>query len=84
MRLALGISLSDQQILAHFVKGFFGGYILAPERAALRMLQLVQVAALRDLPSSGRVWSNNEELRGRLPELGAVYFGTPYIADKLV
>ena len=29
-------SVSDEQILARFVKGFFGGYILGPERSLLK------------------------------------------------
>lgn len=37
-------NLSHEQILAKFFSGFFGGYVLAPERVALRLLgqQLVK------------------------------------------
>ena len=31
-------SLSDEEIMARFVKGFFGGYVFTPERTALRLL----------------------------------------------
>jgi hypothetical protein len=29
-------NLSDEEILAHFVKGFFGGFVFRPERSILR------------------------------------------------
>lgn len=40
------IALSHEQILARFLVGFFGGYVFAPERAALRIMgkQLVKFA----------------------------------------
>ncbi|KAK5315896.1 hypothetical protein LTR70_006538 [Exophiala xenobiotica] len=86
VRLSLDRSLPDEQILARFMKGFFGGWIFAPERAAMRIarMQLVQVAALGDLPSSERVWSNREISREKLPQLGTVYFGAFRVADKLL
>jgi hypothetical protein len=31
--------LSDEEILARFVGGFFGGYVFAPERTALKMIR---------------------------------------------
>lgn len=39
----LGVSsgaIGDEEILARFVRGFFGGVVLAPERAVLRMLRV--------------------------------------------
>jgi hypothetical protein len=32
--------VSDEAILARFVQGFFGGYVLAPERSVLGLLRL--------------------------------------------
>lgn len=32
--------VSDETILARFVQGFFGGYVLAPERSVLGLLRL--------------------------------------------
>jgi hypothetical protein len=33
-------SLSDEEILARFVKGFFGGYVFGPERNILRATRI--------------------------------------------
>lgn len=43
---------SDEQILATFVKGFFGGWVFAPEGALLRAfgLSLVDFSSTFDLP----------------------------------
>jgi hypothetical protein len=43
--------LSDEEILARYVKGFFGGWWFGPERAALRKLGKVLVNFQRELHS---------------------------------
>jgi len=85
-RLVLDRALSDEQILAHFVKGFFGGWTFAPERIILRIaqIQLVQLAALKDMPVSQRVWYTSEISQDRLAKPGTIYFGAFQVADRLV
>jgi hypothetical protein len=40
LTLRVAKSLSDEEILARFVKGFFGGYVFGPERNILRATRI--------------------------------------------
>lgn len=86
VRLILSNSLSDEQILARFVNGFFGGWIFAPERTVLKTtrMHLPQIEALIDMPIPEHVWSTNQILRDKLPEVGTIYFGAFRVADRLI
>jgi len=86
VRLFLDRALSDEQILARFVKGFFGGWVFAPERVILRTMQmrLVQVAAMSDVPASQHVWSTSEISQDKLAKTGTIYFGAFQVAYRSV
>jgi hypothetical protein len=58
LTLTLPHNLSDEEVLARFVKGFFGGHVFEAERSILRMVG-------REMTSLGRKYITNH-LRSRL------------------
>ncbi|KXJ87017.1 hypothetical protein Micbo1qcDRAFT_167769 [Microdochium bolleyi] len=72
--------LSDEEILARFVQTFFGGVVLAPERAALRALR-VQMTSFSKVPCTAFIWSKAELSEKRLPPLNSILFGSFQVLD---
>ncbi|KAF2794601.1 hypothetical protein K505DRAFT_360923 [Melanomma pulvis-pyrius CBS 109.77] len=81
--LQLHRSLSDEEILALFVKGFFGGYVFGPERGMLRAVGRVitRFDRLRDAPVSSYIWSAAQISTHAAPPLHAVLFGAFRVVD---
>ncbi|CAM1509759.1 Fc.00g000940.m01.CDS01 [Cosmosporella sp. VM-42] len=73
--------VSDEVLLAKFVKGFFGGLVIAPERIALQTVKmdLVHFKALKKTMTP--VWSTSELSQETLPSLHAVLFGVFQVSD---
>ncbi|KAF2029129.1 hypothetical protein EK21DRAFT_68361, partial [Setomelanomma holmii] len=78
--------LSDEEILARFVKGFFGGWWFGPERAALKSFGkiLVGFEGLKEAPVSKRIWSNAKLSNSHVPPLYSVLFGAFRVVDLMV
>ncbi|KAF2712122.1 hypothetical protein K504DRAFT_426062 [Pleomassaria siparia CBS 279.74] len=75
--------ISDEEILARYVKGFFGGYVLAPERAILRTLRLniIQSDKLEKLNACPPIWSASQISSKTLPPLHTVLFSAFQVVD---
>ncbi|GME43725.1 hypothetical protein NCS57_00863800 [Neofusicoccum parvum] len=75
--------LSDEQILARFVKGFFGGWVIGPERTILRLFRpsLVHFPTLKDAGTPISVWSPSSLSPTTLPAKNTVLFGTFQVLD---
>ncbi|KAF1845097.1 uncharacterized protein K460DRAFT_405372 [Cucurbitaria berberidis CBS 394.84] len=75
--------LSDEQILARFVKGFFGGYVFGPESGVLRAVgkDLMRFERLKDIPVSSYIWAQSALSRETVPPLHSVLFGVFRVAD---
>jgi hypothetical protein len=81
-----GAVLSDEQILARFTRGWIGGYVLAPERCILKLVNWMglRVLGLPLGPSScnREVWTVDGISRERLPEVNDVMFSAFQVVDK--
>jgi hypothetical protein len=79
-------TISDEQILARFTRGWIGGYVLAPERYILKFASWIglSVLGLPLGPSScnREVWRVPEISRQRLPEVNDVLFSAFQVVDK--
>ncbi|XPS70915.1 hypothetical protein M3J07_003116 [Ascochyta lentis] len=75
--------LSHEQILARYLVGFFGGYVFAPERRALKLMgkRLVKFKELSHVPESTHLWATAELDDGKLPPVHSVLFGAFRIVD---
>ncbi|TEA17576.1 hypothetical protein C8034_v012256 [Colletotrichum sidae] len=75
--------VTDEALLAAFVRGFFGGTVLALERSALRLarLNLVSYKALELAHTPQRIWHKSELSSRRLPSLGSIIFGAFQISN---
>ncbi|KAJ6440117.1 low temperature requirement protein A [Purpureocillium lavendulum] len=73
--------VSDQALLASFVKGFFGGRVFALERIGLGVLQL-QPGAFKGLTTTpdNRIWNTAELSNETLPPLSTTIFGAFQVA----
>ncbi|KAH7081130.1 hypothetical protein BKA63DRAFT_503220 [Paraphoma chrysanthemicola] len=78
--------LSDEQILARFVKGFFGGWWLGPERTVLCGFGkvLVDYKDLNHKPISKSIWSASHLSRQIPPPLDALLFGAFRVVDYYI
>ncbi|KAJ9624616.1 hypothetical protein H2204_010798 [Knufia peltigerae] len=80
-------SWSDEQILATFVQGYFGGWVFTPERRLLGLVdcllrrQLVGFSAIQDDPQHGQIWSCNDLSQSKLPSLHSTLFGAFRVVD---
>ncbi|KIW54134.1 hypothetical protein PV05_06516 [Exophiala xenobiotica] len=77
---------SDEQILAAYIQGYFGGWVFAPERRALQLLRrrLVNFTALKIIQSrdtATNIWSYKQLSSDRLPPLHTVLFGAFQVVD---
>ncbi|KAF2262392.1 hypothetical protein CC78DRAFT_618620 [Lojkania enalia] len=79
-------SVSDEVLLAKFVKGFFGGYVFAPEATILWVLRanFVRFSELAKIDVPCRIWSGSELSGETLPPLHTVLFGTFQIVDRKI
>jgi hypothetical protein len=81
-----GTVLDDEQILARFTRGWIGGYVLAPERYILKLVNWMglRVLGLPLGPSSCKreVWAVTEISRQSLPEVNDVLFSAFQVVDK--
>ncbi|KAL6251739.1 hypothetical protein RBB50_001949 [Rhinocladiella similis] len=80
-------SWSDEQILATFVQGYFGGWVFTPERRALGLLssllrrRVVGFSAIQDDSQHPQIWSYNDLSQRKLPPLHATLFGAFQVVD---
>ncbi|SPO06951.1 uncharacterized protein DNG_09645 [Cephalotrichum gorgonifer] len=76
---------SDEDLLARFVSGFFGGYTLSPERLLLRLVgkRLVSFSKIDAVAGAeGRpIWSLSEIPTDQLPPVHSVLFGAFQISS---
>lgn len=70
--------LSDEVLLATFVRGFFAGKVLAYERRLLQMARpsLVSYADLDPISASNQIWQSQNLSCEKLPPVHSVVFGT--------
>ncbi|KAH9864456.1 hypothetical protein J1614_010390 [Plenodomus biglobosus] len=75
--LQVPLTLSHQEILARFTKGFFGGHVFAPERSILRLLhkEILHFRAIQSIPVSSYIWAPAQLSTHALPPLHALLFG---------
>ena len=83
---------SDEQILARFTRGFFGGWVFGPERAVLRMAGVAWGVGLVSFPLQrtvnggssiyNEVWKASEIEGEKLPQVDSVLFGAFQVVDK--
>ncbi|KAH7021330.1 uncharacterized protein B0I36DRAFT_388060 [Microdochium trichocladiopsis] len=82
-------ALSDEEILARFVRAFFGGVVFAPEGVVLRALGR-RMAWFSKVPTSSaalEIWSKHDLSLTHLPPVSSILFGAfqvldAYIADE--
>ncbi|KAG7111614.1 hypothetical protein HYQ44_009809 [Verticillium longisporum] len=79
-------SLTDQVLLAAFVRGFFGGKVFAPERAVLKIakLDLLNYPSLKRNASISPVWHVNQLAGDELPLVTTILFGAFQISDSQI
>ncbi|OGE50863.1 hypothetical protein PENARI_c015G11420 [Penicillium arizonense] len=80
--------LSDEQVLALFSRGFFGGFVFAFERTALRVggwrLLPARYTGFKDDPSASMIWNTSELSNINLPPVGSCLFGSFKVLDKQI
>ncbi|KAH7116748.1 hypothetical protein B0J11DRAFT_100244 [Dendryphion nanum] len=80
--ITLQLSLTDEEILARFVKGFFGGYVFTPERCLLRLVgkSITGFDQSKHVPTS-YIWSATQIPEKTLPPVNTLLFGTFRVID---
>ncbi|KAK1485715.1 hypothetical protein CCUS01_03856 [Colletotrichum cuscutae] len=70
--------LSDEVLLATFVRGFFAGKVLTIERRLLQTARptLVSYAGLNSISASNQIWESQDFSCETLPPVHSVVFGT--------
>ncbi|UZP35546.1 hypothetical protein NXS19_003362 [Fusarium pseudograminearum] len=77
--------VSDQVLLAKFVKGFFGGAVLRPERLILQTVGLDLVRFSKEAPVPRRnLWSLQDIPEKNLLPINSVLFGVFQVLDSHV
>jgi len=68
---------SDGQILASFVKGFFGGWVFTPERILFQVIRpsLVHFSRIPKSEDVDAIWSHRDLSDKQLPPLHSTLFG---------
>lgn len=76
-------TLKHEEILARFVRGFFGGRVFAPERSILRAMgtEILDFSAIKDVPVSSYIWSTSQLSNRTLPPVHALLFGAFRVVD---
>ncbi|KAH7390965.1 hypothetical protein DE146DRAFT_150438 [Phaeosphaeria sp. MPI-PUGE-AT-0046c] len=84
MSVAVPRTLSDEEILSRFIKGFFGGHVFRLERSVLRATrnEMTRFKAVENTPISSRYWSVDELPKHELPPLHSLLFGVWRMTDK--
>ncbi|KAJ4321741.1 hypothetical protein N0V84_005174 [Fusarium piperis] len=68
--------VSDEVLLAKFVKGYFGGAVIGPERRTLQTFGLNLVHFTKAAPVARTdIWSRNDLSDTKLPSLNTVLYG---------
>ncbi|KAF2659469.1 hypothetical protein K491DRAFT_591039 [Lophiostoma macrostomum CBS 122681] len=75
--------LSDEVLLARFVKGFFGGYVFAPESIVLRAMNkdMVKYSALQNTPVKTDIWHHSLLSSITPPQSDSLLFGAFRVID---
>ncbi|KAF2741192.1 hypothetical protein EJ04DRAFT_116998 [Polyplosphaeria fusca] len=78
--------LTDEQVLARYLKGFFGSYVFGPEQVALRTLHhnFVGFSELSHVENPARLWSSSDLSGDHLPGLYTILFGAFQIVEKQI
>ncbi|KAE8389834.1 hypothetical protein BDV23DRAFT_156585 [Aspergillus alliaceus] len=80
--------LSDEEVLAFFTTGFFGGYVFACERSILKAggwrYLPAQFSNFEDDPAARTIWDNAEIPNTKLLPLGSCLYGSFKLIDKHV
>ncbi|KAG4288138.1 hypothetical protein FPRO06_05790 [Fusarium proliferatum] len=67
--------VSDEVLLAKFVKGYFGGSVIRPERVALSTLGMTLVNFSKSGPAPRKLWSCTELPEVSLPPVNTILYG---------
>ncbi|KAF5984943.1 hypothetical protein FBULB1_3136 [Fusarium bulbicola] len=67
--------VSDEVLLAKFVKGYFGGAVIRPERVALSTLGMTLVNFTKSGPVPRKLWSCTELPEVSLPPVNTILYG---------
>ncbi|CAI7665429.1 unnamed protein product [Penicillium glandicola] len=80
--------LSDEEVLALFTRGFFGGFIFGFERTVLRLggwkLLPARYTGFKDDSKAIRIWNASELSTHSLPSVGSCLFGSFKVLDKQI
>ncbi|KGO47589.1 hypothetical protein PEX1_041730 [Penicillium expansum] len=80
--------LSDEEALALFTRGFFGGFVFGLERSVLRMggwnLLPARYTGFEGDPHASQIWNISELPRNRLLPVGSTLFGSFKVMDKQI
>ncbi|KAF4468020.1 hypothetical protein FALBO_5114 [Fusarium albosuccineum] len=75
--------VSDEVLLAKFVRGYFGGTVIAPERMTLQTFGLNLVHFTKAAPTTRTdIWSLKDLSDSKLPSINTVLFGVFQTLDK--
>ncbi|OQD63271.1 hypothetical protein PENPOL_c010G03175 [Penicillium polonicum] len=78
--------LSDEEALALFTRGFFGGFIFGFERSILRMggwnVLPARFTGFQGDPHASQIWNASELPRSHLLPVGSSLFGSFKVLDK--
>ncbi|KOS42975.1 hypothetical protein ACN38_g6125 [Penicillium nordicum] len=80
--------LSDEEALALFTRGFFGGFIFGFERSILRLggwnLLPARYTGFQGDPHACQIWNTSELPRSHLLPVGSSLFGSFKVMDKQI
>ncbi|KAF4341270.1 hypothetical protein FBEOM_4743 [Fusarium beomiforme] len=76
--------VSDEVLLAKFVKGYFGGAVIRPERVALSTIGLTLVNFSKSGPAPRKLWSGTELPEVFLPPLNTILYGVFQVLETQI
>ncbi|KAF7563674.1 hypothetical protein G7046_g429 [Stylonectria norvegica] len=76
-------NVTDEALLATFVKGFFGGVVIAPERTVLQALGITMLnySKLSNAATAPHIWAKSELSKKTLPSLRSILFGVFQVSE---
>ncbi|EXM22506.1 hypothetical protein RAB80_003286 [Fusarium oxysporum f. sp. vasinfectum] len=76
--------VSDEVLLAKFVKGYFGGAVIRPERVALSTLGMTLVNFSKSGPAPRKLWSCTELPEVSLPPVNTILYGVFQVLETQI